>query len=85
MEAERNILPTSMLSMLVSNISNLVYDGELLNLPMATFLGIIVVVCINKLFGDLNPVGRSIELMKTFFLARSEAPRIAAAEPASWK
>ena len=35
---------------------------------MATFLAIIIVVCINKLFGDLNPVGRSVELMNKFFV-----------------
>jgi sterol 24-C-methyltransferase len=59
---------SSAIDMLVSTISNLIYDDELLNIPMATFLAIIIVVCINKLFGDLNPVGRSVELMNKFFV-----------------
>ena len=53
-------------------ISDIVYDGEELNFPLFAFFTIVAVTLINKLFGDLNPLGRSIDLFKTFLVQESK-------------
>ena len=53
-------------------ISDIVYDGEELNFPLFAFFTIVAVTLINKLFGDLNPLGRSIDLFKTFLVQETK-------------
>ena len=62
-----SIVNSSSQDIIASYVSNIAYNDGVLNLPMTIFIIICSVVSINKLFGDLNPLGRSVELLNKFF------------------
>ena len=63
-----SIVNSSSQDIVASYVSNIAYNDGVLNLPMTIFIIICSVVSINKLFGDLNPLGRSVELLNKFFV-----------------
>ena len=63
-----SIVNSSSQDIIASYVSNIAYNDGVLNLPMTIFIIICSVVSINKLFGDLNPLGRSVELLNKFFV-----------------